>query len=63
MAPLDGYFFHQTRRPYERWVKPAAGPPRLPIEFAALLAAERDRNVRRAIGLLVSLRPAGADDS
>jgi hypothetical protein len=54
VAPLDGYFFHQTRRPYDRWVKPVAGPPRLPLEFAALLAAERDRNVRRAIGLLAA---------
>ena len=30
------------------------GPPRLPIEHAALLAAERDHNVRRAIGLLAA---------
>ena len=54
VEPLDGYFFHQTRRPYERWVKPIIGPPRLPIEYAALLAAERDGNVRRAIGLLAA---------
>ena len=54
VEPLDGYFFHQTRRPYERWVKPVSGPPRLPIEHAALLAAERDGNVRRAIGLLAA---------
>jgi hypothetical protein len=54
VEPLDGYFFHQTRRPYERWVKPISGPPRLPIEHAALLAAERDGNVRRAIGLLAA---------
>ena len=52
VAPLEGYRFHQTRRPYFRWLKPVTGPPRLPIEFAALLAAERDGNVRRAIGLL-----------
>lgn len=51
---LGGYFFHQTRRPYERWVKPVDGPPRLPLEHAALLAAERDGNVRRAIGLLAA---------
>ena len=54
VAPVDGYFFHQTRRPYDRWVRPAAGPPRLPLEFAALLAAERDPFVRRAIGLLAA---------
>ena len=54
VAPLDGYFFHQTRRPYERWVKPVSGPPRLPVEFAALLAAERDSYVRRAIGLVAA---------
>ena len=54
VAPLEGYFFHQTRRPYEQWVKPVTGPPRLPVEHAALLAAERDRNVRRAIGLLAT---------
>jgi hypothetical protein len=54
VAPLPGYFFHQTRRPYDRWVKPEAGPPRLPLEFAALLAAERDPYVRRAIGLLAA---------
>src|SRR5687767_14026145 len=54
VEPLDVYFFHQTRRPYERWVKPVSGPPRLPIEHAALLTAERDGNVRRAIGLLAA---------
>jgi hypothetical protein len=54
VAPLDGYFFHQTRRPYEHWVKAVSGPPRLPIEYAALLTAERDHHVRRALGLLVA---------
>lgn len=54
VLPLPGYFFHQTRRPYGRWVKPVAGPPRLPIEHAALLAAERDHNIRGAIGLLAA---------
>jgi hypothetical protein len=54
VLPLRGYRFHQTRRPYPRWLKPVAGPPRLPIEYAALLAAERDRNVRRALGLIVA---------
>ena len=51
---VDGYFFHQTRRPYGLWVRPVSGPPRLPLEFAALLAAERDPYVRRAIGLLAA---------
>ena len=54
VLPLKGFRFHQTRRPYERWVKPVSGPPRLPIEYAALLAAERDRNIRRALGLIVA---------
>jgi hypothetical protein len=54
VAPIPGYFFHQTRRPYQQWVRQVAGPPRLPLEHAALLAAERDRNVRRAIGLLAA---------
>jgi hypothetical protein len=53
--PIDGFFFHQTRRPYHRWPRPiGSGPPRLPIDYAALLAAERDRYVRRAIGLLAA---------
>jgi hypothetical protein len=53
--PIDGFFFHQTRRPYQRWVRATpSGPPCLPIEHSALLAAERDRSVRRAIGLLAA---------
>jgi hypothetical protein len=53
--PIDGFFFHQTRRPYQKWVRQLpSGPPRLPLDYAALLAAERDRFVRRAIGLLAS---------
>jgi hypothetical protein len=54
VLPLPGYFFHQTRRPYQSWVKQVAGPPRLPIEHAALLAAERDHNIRAGIGLLAA---------
>ena len=54
VEPLDGFFFHQTRRPYQRWVRPVPGPPRLPLEHAALLTAERDRSLRRAIGLLAA---------
>jgi hypothetical protein len=55
VLPLAGYFFHQTRRPYDEWVKPAPGPPRLPIEYAALLTAERDPYIRRALGLIVAV--------
>lgn len=55
VEPLDGFFFHQTRRAYVRWVRPTPGsPPRLPLEHAALLHAERDRSIRRAIGLLAA---------
>lgn len=55
VLPLPGIFFHQTRRPYRTWLQPvAAGPPRLPVEHAALLCAERDRSLRRAIGLLAA---------
>jgi hypothetical protein len=55
IEPLDGFRFHQTRRPYTRWLLPVPeGPPRLPIEHAALLTAERDRSLRRAIGLLAA---------
>ena len=55
VTPLPGFFFHQTRRPYERWVsRSASGPPRLRVEHAALLAAERDHRARRAVGLLAA---------
>lgn len=54
VAPLPGYFFHQTRRPYVYWVDRDSPMPRLRIEHASLLAAERDRSVRRAIGLLAA---------
>jgi hypothetical protein len=55
VAELPGFFFHQTRRPYTRWVtEPASGPPRIRLAHAALLTAERDHNTRRAIGLLAA---------
>jgi hypothetical protein len=55
VEPLPGFVFHQTRRPYRRWVRPTpSGPPRLPLDHAALLAAERDPYVRRAVGLLAA---------
>jgi len=54
VSPLAGFRFHQSRRRYEYWIHPSASPPRLRIEHAALLAAERDRSLRRAIGLLAA---------
>jgi hypothetical protein len=54
VEPLDGFFFHQTRRPYMRWIHPGPGPARLRIEAAVLLAAERDRFLRRALGLVAA---------
>ena len=55
VEPIEGFAFHQTRRPYRRWLRPTpSGPPRLPLEYAALLTAERDQHVRRAIGLLAA---------
>ena len=53
--PIDGFVFHQTRRPYRGWLRQTpSGPPRLPLEYAALLTAERDQHVRRAVGLLAA---------
>lgn len=55
VEPIEGFVFHQTRRPYRRWLRPTpSGPPRLPLDYAALLTAERDQHVRRAIGLLAA---------
>ncbi len=55
VAPLPGFRFHQTRRRYLDWVDRAAdGPPRLRVQHAALLTAERDHRLRRAIGLLAA---------
>lgn len=51
---LDGFFFHQTRRPYIPWVQQNRTPPRLRLDVAALLAAERDRSLRRGIGRLAA---------
>lgn len=55
VVPLPGYFFHQSRRPYVYWRDPDSPLPRLRIEHAALLAAERDRSVRRAIGMVAAV--------
>lgn len=55
VEPVDGFFFHQTRRQYARWGRAnGGGPPRLRLEHAVLLAAERSWNVRRGIGLLAA---------
>lgn len=55
VSPLDGFVFHQSRRDYESLVHPDRRPPMLTIEAAALLAAERDKLVRRAIGRLAAV--------
>lgn len=55
VSPLPGLRFRQTRRPYVDWVLVPSSPPRLSIEAAALLTAERDRNLRRAIGLVAAV--------
>ena len=54
VAPVAGFVFHQTRRPFSYWLEPDSSPSRLRIEHACLLAAERDRSVRRAIGLMAA---------
>ena len=54
VPPLRGYVFHQTRRAYGYWLAPEGSPPRLKAEHAVLLVAERDRSVRRGIGLLAA---------
>ncbi|MGN6576485.1 MAG: hypothetical protein ACTHKG_12420 [Nocardioides sp.] len=54
VSPLPGFWFHQTRRPFQRWSHSGTGIPRLRIEHAALLCAERDNHVRRAIGRLAA---------
>lgn len=54
VEPLDGFFFHQTRREYGGWVLANSNPARLRIEIAALLAAERERTIRRGIGRLAA---------
>jgi hypothetical protein len=59
VAPLPGCFFHQTRRPYRLWVDGDTPIPRLRIEHAAMLAAERDRSVRRGIGLVAAVVQQG----
>lgn len=55
VSPLAGFRFHQTRRPFVAWLHPSASPVRIGIEHAALLAAERDRSLRRAVGLVAAV--------
>jgi hypothetical protein len=59
VPPLHGFFFHQTRRPFQRWIEPDAFPPRLRLEHAACLLAERQRGARAAIGLLAAVVQQG----
>jgi len=49
-SPVPGVFFHQTRRRYDGWVVRDGGVPRIGPPHALLLTAERDHNLRRAIG-------------
>lgn len=55
VSPLDGFVFHQTRRDYGTWVHPERRPQTLTVEAASLLAAERDKLVRRGIGRLAAV--------
>ncbi len=54
VSRLPGFWFRQSRRYYRDWLERGSELPRLRIEHAALLTAERDRNLRRAIGLLAA---------
>lgn len=55
VSALPGFRFHQSRRRYDDWIDRDASPSRIRIEHAALLAAERDRYLPRAIGLLAAV--------
>lgn len=59
VSPLPGIRFHQTRRPYLDWRYRGEGVPRLGLDHAALLTAERDRSLRRGIGLLAAVVQQG----
>ena len=54
VAPLPGIRFHQSRRRYDDGADRSCSPPRVRVQHAALLTAERDRQVRRAVGLLAA---------
>lgn len=51
---LDGFIFHETRRKFRSWVHSMSFPARLRLEYAALLAAERQRSLSRACGLVAA---------
>lgn len=55
VSPLAGFRFHQSRRRFSAWLHPSATPVRVDIEHAALLTAERDHRLRRAIGLVAAV--------
>ena len=54
VSKLPGFHFRQTRRHYRDWIERGSALPRLRVPHAALLTAERDRYLRRAIGLLAA---------
>jgi very-short-patch-repair endonuclease len=54
VGDLPGFVFHQSRRGFAGWVHPTRQPRQLRIEFAALLTAERDDQLRRALGGLAA---------
>lgn len=51
---LPGFFFHETRRDYQAWVRRGSLVPALRLEVAALLAAERKATTQTGIGLLAA---------
>ncbi|MEJ7774814.1 MAG: hypothetical protein WKF72_08365 [Nocardioidaceae bacterium] len=52
--PLEGFFFHESRRDYTPWVHPIRSPSQLRVEHACLLAAERKPSVRAGIGIVAA---------
>ena len=56
---LRGFFFHQTRRPFQLWLDPDASPPRIRLDHAACLLAERQRAPRAAIGVVAAVVQQG----
>jgi hypothetical protein len=51
---LPGLVVHETRRDFSAWVHPVRKPPRLSIDFAALLTAERQPRIPPGIGVLAA---------
>ncbi len=59
VPPLRGFSFHQTRRPFQLWVEPGSSPPRIRLEHAACLQAERQRAPRVAVGVVAAVVQQG----